>query len=69
MHNYYVLLNPKNEALLFIPGASPDVLDYQKQGFIIQYEGSKSKCKNWINDFWDENSVPDEARLLLTHKN
>lgn len=69
MSSYSVLINESNNAILLIPTNSPDLFDYQQNGFKLQKSGSKKECQEWVSNYWEENYVPDEERIFLTNKN
>ena len=60
-----ILFKEENNALAMINESSCDVLDYQMQGYELVKTGSKKECLQYIEEFWDENYIPDDSRIFL----
>lgn len=63
---FKILLRPSTGALVLLSKNSSDLLDYYTQGFSDAFDGRKKECLEWLDDYWQENFVPDEEKMFLS---
>lgn len=64
MNAYNLLVNPENGVLKLINANHPDLFIYDSMGYELQKIGSKGECHEAAHEYWEENYVPDEKRIL-----
>lgn len=66
--NFLLLRNKQNNALVLINSNHSDVEDYKSSGFESIEQGSENDCLESADEFWSEENIPEDLRLLLTVK-
>lgn len=66
MKNFEVMQDD-NGYFLLIHANHPEKVDYAPNYF-KQFCGRLKQCMEFIEEFWDENFIRDEDRILLTVK-
>lgn len=64
MNAYNLLINHDNGVFKLITSNHPDMFIYTAIGYTVHKEGSLSACENAAYEYWDENDVPEEERIL-----
>lgn len=57
-----------NKPTLLISANAPDLWDYVNSGFIEKKEGSQADCLDWLDNYWHDNNIGEDERILLTSK-
>lgn len=56
-----VFLNNATGAIIIVSPKNA----YEYSSFIELFEGTVKECLDFIQDYWEENYIPDEKRVLL----
>lgn len=67
MKSYYVFLSPEDGALTLVSANNPNFIDYEERLTEI-FVGSRKECVTYIEEYQDENFIPD-GELLVNYLN
>jgi hypothetical protein len=66
MKQFIIMSNEKTGAILLIKETSSDYDSYKALGFCPIFKGTKRECIAYVDEYFDENFIPDEERIFLT---
>lgn len=63
MKRFHVFLSPEDGALTLVSHQNVNFMDYEERLTEI-YKGNKRACLQFIEDYQDENLIPDDAFIV-----
>ena len=64
---YNVLFNKENDSLILISDNNPDFRFYADK-LMQLYKGNRAKCLQFIEEYHNENFIPEEKQIFLEIK-